>query len=141
VAFARSEQKGYSIFVVPALGGTPKLIYTNSAEFPEHIGLPPTLSWSTDGGQLAISSVSPRLGRPAISLVSLRDLSVHPITSPPPDFSDWTPSFSPDGKSIAFIRSSGPGIVDDVYMVPALGASRGLDSMESERFGWDTTAR
>jgi Tol biopolymer transport system component/DNA-binding winged helix-turn-helix (wHTH) protein len=121
VAFARSEQKGYSIFVVPALGGTPKLIYTNSAEFPEHIGLPPTLSWSTDGGQLAISSVSPRLGRPAISLVSLRDLSVHPITSPPPDFSDWTPSFSPDGKSIAFIRSSGPGIVDDVYMVPASG--------------------
>jgi DNA-binding winged helix-turn-helix (wHTH) protein len=30
VAFVRSEQKqkGYSIFVVPALGGTPKLIYT-----------------------------------------------------------------------------------------------------------------
>jgi Tol biopolymer transport system component/DNA-binding winged helix-turn-helix (wHTH) protein len=121
VAFARSEQKGYSIFVVPALGGTPRLIYTNSAEFPEHIGLPPTLSWSTDGGQLAISSVSPRLGRPAISLVSLRDLSVHPITSPPADFSDWTPSFSPDGKSIAFIRSSGPGIVDDVYVVPPSG--------------------
>lgn len=121
VAFARSEQKGYSIFVVPEVGGTPKLIHTNSTEFPQHIGFPPSLSWSPDGGQLAISSVSPSLGRPAISLVSLSDLSVRAISTPPPDFSDWSPSFSPDGRSIAFIRSSGPGIVDDVYVIPANG--------------------
>jgi Tol biopolymer transport system component/DNA-binding winged helix-turn-helix (wHTH) protein len=121
VAFARDEKIGYSIYVVPALGGTPKLIYTNPIDFPEHIGFPSTFSWSPDGNQLAISSVRPGLGRPAIFLLFLRDLSVHPITSPPPDFSDWTPSFSPDGKAIAFIRSSGPGIVDDVYVVPASG--------------------
>ena len=121
VAFVRSEQKGYSILVVPALGGTPKLIYTNSRVFPEHIGFPPSFSWAPDGGQLAISSVPPSFGRPVISLLSLRDLSLHAITSPPPNFSDWTPSFSPDGKEIAFIRSSGPGIVDDVYVVAATG--------------------
>src|SRR5262249_15187087 len=106
-------------------GGTPKLIHTNSTEFPQHIGFPPSLSWSPDGGQLAISSVSPSLGRPAISLVSLSDLSVRAISTPPPDFSDWSPSFSPDGRSIAFIRSSGPGIVDDVYVIPANGGAAG----------------
>lgn len=121
VAFVRNEQKGYTILVVPALGGTPKQIYTNSREFPEHIGFPPKFSWTPDGSQLAISSVAPSFGRPAISLLSLRDLSLHAITSPPPNFSDWTPSFSPDGKEIAFIRSSGPGIVDDVYVVAAAG--------------------
>jgi Tol biopolymer transport system component/DNA-binding winged helix-turn-helix (wHTH) protein len=121
VAFARSEQTGYSIFVVPELGGTPKLIHTNSTKFPQHIGISHIFSWSPDGGQLAISSVSPSLGRPAISLVSLSDLSVRAISSPPPDFSDGLPSFSPDGKAIAFIRSSGPGVVDDVYVIPANG--------------------
>jgi len=121
VAFARGEKVGYSIYIVPARGGTPKLTYTNSTEFPEHIGFPPTFSWSADGTQLAISRVSPGLGRPAIFLLSLRDFTVHPITSPPTEFSDWTPSFSPDGQAIAFIRSSGPGVVDDVYVVPASG--------------------
>src|SRR5262249_36327741 len=45
----------------------------------------------------------------------------HPITSPPREFSDWAPAFSPDGKSLTFVRSSGPGLVDDLYVVPSIG--------------------
>jgi Tol biopolymer transport system component len=43
VAFARSEEVGYTIYNVPALGGTPKIIYTNPIDSPEHldIGFPP----------------------------------------------------------------------------------------------------
>src|SRR5262249_2872814 len=43
------------------------------------------------------------------------------ITAPPQESSDWFPAFSPDGKSVAFIRSNGPGLVDDVYVVPSAG--------------------
>jgi Tol biopolymer transport system component/DNA-binding winged helix-turn-helix (wHTH) protein len=132
VAFARSlgedtesglerSGSGYTIYTVSALGGTPRMVYSNSGDFPEHVGYLPTFSWSPDGAQLAISAVSPSLGRPAITLLSLRDLSLHPITAPPREFSDWGPAFSPDGKSLAFLRSSGPGEVDDLYMVPATG--------------------
>jgi len=130
VAFARSlgdrtesgvRQGGYSIYTVPALGGTPRMVYSNSIDFPEHIGYEPTFTWSPDGTQLAISAVSPSLGRPAITLLSLEDLSLHPITAPPREFSDWGPAFSSDGKSVAFLRSSGPGLVEDLYVVPATG--------------------
>jgi len=123
VAFARSEKVGYTIYNVPALGGTPKIIYTNPIDSPEHldIGFPPSFSWSPDGTHIAISSHFQALGRPAIALYSLGDSSLRPITSPPQQFGDWGPAFSPDGKSIAFLRSSGPGLVDDVYVVSASG--------------------
>jgi Tol biopolymer transport system component len=43
------------------------------------------------------------------------------VTSPPPEFSDWSPAISPDGKRIAFVRSSGPGYLDDLYVVATTG--------------------
>src|SRR5262249_44745179 len=121
VAFIRSQQVGYSIYTVPALGGTPKALFSNSNDFSEHFNIAPTFSWSPDGAQLAISILSPGLDRPAVTLLSLRDLTLHPITSPPRGFSDWAPKFSPDGKSLAFLRASGPGLVEDIYVVPATG--------------------
>ena len=121
VAFVRFQQGGYTIYTVHALGGNPRVLYSYSVDFPEHLGYPPTFSWSPDGGQLAISAVSPSLGRPSITLLALRDFSLHPITSPPRQFSDWYPAFSPDGKSLAFLRSSGPGEVEDLYVVSVTG--------------------
>jgi Tol biopolymer transport system component/DNA-binding winged helix-turn-helix (wHTH) protein len=124
VAFVRREAVGYAIYSVSALGGTPKIIYTNPIDSTENldIGFPPAFSWSPDGTQLAISNHTLALGRPGITLLSLQDLSLRPITSPPQQFGDWGPAFSPDGKSIAFLRSSGPGLVDDVYVVSASGS-------------------
>ena len=121
VAFARSQQVGYTIYTVPALGGTPRILYASSSDFPEHIGYPPSFSWSPDGAHLAISAVLPSLGRPSIALLSLRDFSLHPLTSPPRGFSDWWPVFSPDGKTLAFLRSSGPGLVEDLFVVSVNG--------------------
>ena len=120
VAFAHIELKGYTIYTVPALGGTPKVLYADRY-FSQHVGMPPTFSWSPDGTQLAVSAVPQTQGRPAITLISLGDGASRPITTPPSDYSDWFPSFSPDGKSLAFVRSSGPGLDEDIYTVPVTG--------------------
>jgi Tol biopolymer transport system component/DNA-binding winged helix-turn-helix (wHTH) protein len=121
VAYARNERDGYTIYTVPALGGTPKVLYAKQSYFRQHIREPPSFSWSPDGTELAVSTISPTLGRPAITLISLEAGTSRPITSPLQDYSDWNPAFSPDGKSVAFVRSSGTGDDEDVYTVPVAG--------------------
>jgi Tol biopolymer transport system component/DNA-binding winged helix-turn-helix (wHTH) protein len=135
VAFSRIEQGGYTIYTVPALGGTPKVLYSGRSEFAGHAGVEPSFSWSPNGTQLAVTAISPQSGRPAITLISLGDGSSRPITSPPLDHSDWYPSFSPDGKSVAFLRSSGPGFDDDLYTVPVTGGQDKRLTFDNRQLG------
>jgi Tol biopolymer transport system component/DNA-binding winged helix-turn-helix (wHTH) protein len=121
IAFAHSLSRGYAIYVLPALGGTPKKVYEMPAEYAEHVDMPATFSWSPDAKSLAISTLTSSQKRPSIALLSLEDGSTRVLTSPPPKCSDWFPSFAPDGSLVAFLRSSGPGFVDDLYVVPAAG--------------------
>jgi Tol biopolymer transport system component/DNA-binding winged helix-turn-helix (wHTH) protein len=121
IAFAHYLPRGYAIYVLPVLGGTPKKVYEMPAEYAEHLDMPATLSWSPDGKSLAISLVTSSQKRPSIALLSLEDASTRVLTSPPPKYSDWSPSFAPDGSRVAFVRSSGPGFIDDLYVVPVAG--------------------
>ncbi len=77
-------------------------------------------AWSPDGKLVAFSEVNAE-GRPAITLLSLADHSTRHLTSPPVEQFDSQPAFSPDGKSMAFVRTSGPGAVDDLFLVPIEG--------------------
>ena len=57
----------------------------------------------------------------AIYLFSLRTGEMRKLTSPPPDDAgDWFPKFSPDGRSIEFMRVSGFWSVD-IYTAPVAG--------------------
>jgi Tol biopolymer transport system component/DNA-binding winged helix-turn-helix (wHTH) protein len=121
VAFVRHEPTGYEIYAVPALGGKLRRLYSEDSVFKEHIGMSARFSLSPDGRYLAVSALSIADGRPAITLMSLEGSSKLRLTSPPLKSNDCCPAFSPDGRSIAFRRSSGPGLVDDLYVVPAGG--------------------
>lgn len=126
IAFARVGPQSSVLYALPALGGTPRKLYSIEGNYKEHIGKPPRFSWSPDGRYLAVSTpmasapASPQAPQ-AIALLSLTDSTIRSLTSPPPELTDWSPAFSPDGNLIAFIRSSGPGFVDDLYVVVATG--------------------
>ena len=136
VGFARVGPIVTNLYALSALGGTPRKIYSIEKTYKEHIGRAPDFSWSPDGQFLLLSIVpatdpSAAQGRPTIALVSLANSSVRLITSPPPGLSDWSPAFSPDGNLIAFVRTSGPGRLEDLYVVAA--APAGQNSLTFDR--------
>ena len=116
IAFSRYSDGVLSILTVPALGGVEHRLYRGQ----ESMG--GGLSWSPDGNYVAyVASPSGDRTRSSISFLSLLDDSTREITSPPPAYLDRSPMFSPDGKRLAFIRSTIAGVSNDIYVMPTSG--------------------
>lgn len=112
IAFSRYAGHFHSILTVSALGGTEHRLYRG----PDTMG--GGLSWSPDGKYVAlVASPSGDRTRSSISFLSLADYSTHEVTSPPPGYLDRSPTFSPDGKRLAFIRSTIAGVSNDIYVM------------------------
>jgi Tol biopolymer transport system component len=54
-------------------------------------------------------------------VLSVADSSIREISSPPPGWIDRSPSYSPDGNRLAFIRSAVAGVSNDLHVMPANG--------------------
>ena len=116
IAFSRYSDGVLSILTVPVLGGREHRLYRGK----ESMG--GGLSWSPDGNSIAyVASPSGDRTRSSISFLSLADYSTHEITSPPPGYLDRSPMFSPDGKRLAFIRSTIAGVSNDIYVMSTSG--------------------
>lgn len=119
MAFYRfnDKEQTLAIFVTAALGGSERRLYTVKSSHKVD-----ALDWSPDGKSLAFcDSASPDQAS-RIYLLSLDTLEVHPVTSPPPGtLGDATPAFSPDGKSLAFVRDTLD--VREIYVLPVSGGA------------------
>src|SRR5262249_45889245 len=122
VAFSRNSEEEFNIYTVSPLGGTPRKLYARSQRGLYHYSTnrAQLLAWSPDGKLVAFSEANAE-GRSAITLLSLAEHSTRHLTSPPVEHFDSQPAFSPDGKTMAFVRTSGPGVVDDLFLVPIEG--------------------
>jgi eukaryotic-like serine/threonine-protein kinase len=110
LAFIRSGRER-GIYRMSALGGLERKLTNRAGNF----------TWSPDGRTLAIAdSPSPREAL-SIFLVSVETGEEQRLTTPEPaSVGDTYPAYSPDGRSIAFIRSRYHQ-VSDIYLMPAGG--------------------
>lgn len=116
VAFSRVVEGRCEISTVPAIGGPVRKL----ADCASREGVKP--SWSPDGGTIALASRT-AAGPWRIELLDVARGSRVALTSPPPGIDgDSEPAFSPDGRSVAFVRTATDG-VDDLYVVGVRGGA------------------
>ena len=118
IAFCRNGKSAGEVVVIPALGGAERILATLPTQVdPEHPGRPLTwfgenthpdsqLAWFPDGQSLAFVGRRYQGGPNTIFVLSVDDGELRPLTSPPDrSWGDGSPSISPDGHRLAFMRS------------------------------------
>ena len=115
LAFQRFSPDQRAIFTVPVDGGPSRLLADCG------LSIYPDVTWSPDGRFLAFSGRVQQDDRSGITLLSLDSLIQRRITDPEGFlWGDHDPAFSPDGATVAFIRSKSEG-VQDLYIVKVDG--------------------
>jgi Tol biopolymer transport system component/DNA-binding winged helix-turn-helix (wHTH) protein len=120
IAFARysvlDSQK--NLYVIPALGGSQRRVYT--AALPKWFPCN-KIAWSPDGESLVFSESLDDGAKTRLTLLSLSDLTAHPLTFPNTKELDCDPVFSPGGAEVAFARGPMGSSVSDLFVVNVAG--------------------
>lgn len=106
----------FAIYSTPAGGGTEKQIleFRGEAHF---MGTAPKIDLSADGQTIAFYERTDPQQPTTLYLFDRRSGTRREIMkSPPTVFGDHEPTFSPDGRQLAFVRSFSNG-VDDLYIL------------------------
>jgi Tol biopolymer transport system component len=138
IAFHRHTEGEDGIILVPALGGPERKLYPPRLGGNRGVGLG---GWSPDGKFLAFSENIPGQELVGISVLSVDSLDKRAVTSPPPSvfMGDYYPRFSPDGRTLAFLRKFIPGVAE-VCLVPAAGGEPKRLTYDNARIGGLTWA-
>jgi Tol biopolymer transport system component/DNA-binding winged helix-turn-helix (wHTH) protein len=144
IAFCRFLKGESGIYIIPALGGVERRVLKTlweDKDFYQLIWSAGLLAWSPDGKLLAFSDRASRNEPFSIFLLSLDSSEVRRLTSPLRRWGDHDPAFSPDGRTLAFLRAS-QGIA--IYTVPVSGgAEQRLFSDATDHWGlaWTSDGR
>ena len=97
------------------------------------------LSWSPTGKELASVAENELDGTCGVVLIDIASGTRRWLTHPSAgQLADLEPAFSPDGKSVAFLRQSSASI-GDIFLVPATGGEPrrlSFDNREVRGFSW-----
>jgi Tol biopolymer transport system component/DNA-binding winged helix-turn-helix (wHTH) protein len=120
IAFGRCDDNGGGVFLVPALGG-PERKLTDVVCPLGDAGYP---TWIADGRSLVLADRCTPDGPRGIVVFSLETGEKRCLTTPPlySDQGDFSPTLSPDGKTVAFLRSSSGGM-PEIYTVALTGGN------------------
>ena len=102
------------VYVKPALGGVERRVYEGWAKFPLTEYPRKLLTWTPDGKSIIVAA-GPRPDRAwrGLWLVPTSGGEANQLTMVPEGVGEGSPSFSPDGQCLAFIRTQGTRA--DVY--------------------------
>jgi len=120
IAFVRMEESGGECVVIPSSGGEEHKIPGCTAPGDE-TQPSPAVSWTHDGQSLVVVQPTDKQST-GLALLSLADGKFRPLTHPPAGTEDSTPAVSPDGNSIAFVRTIGNDNAN-IFVSDAAGAS------------------
>ena len=134
IVFLRLSGKETGIYQIPALGGAEKrLMAIDSTNVLEG------LDWSPDGQFVIYSDRDSAHATNGIYTLSLSDMKKHQITFPPVGtMGDLQPTFSPDGRWIAFLRLFSYA-TSDIFIIPfSGGAAKRItsDNLEIPNLAW-----
>jgi serine/threonine protein kinase len=91
IAYVDTQQEAWKIFLIPAQGGTPQEVLSESL-------LQSDPTWSPDGKKLAFGRTADAAKSIAIYIV---DLATHQVTTIPGSENLFSPRWSPDGQYLA----------------------------------------
>ena len=114
IAFVQLSGTGGAVVVMPAGGGAERSLATL------HPWYGTALAWSPDGKRIAYPDRRAPHDPYALTVLSLDTLDARSVTRPGAgDLGDAFPSYSDDGKSLAFARvsASGDALPGDVYVL------------------------
>ena len=114
LAFSRYGEEEHFIYLIGALGGAERKLYSGPPSFP-------LLDWSPDGKVIAFSAAPPGHSYSGISLLTVETLATRNLTEPGVGNQDLGPAFSPDGQNLAFIRANGNHTRAEVFVMAASG--------------------
>jgi len=97
-------ETSYEIVQAPVVGGSER-VWGAVARYTNRLPRP-VLTWTPDSQALVVRDRNPESGRMALFVLST-DGSKRRLTSPPEPFDDSAPAFSPDGRTLAFVRARG----------------------------------
>jgi Tol biopolymer transport system component len=121
IAFRREYPDHVGVFIMGALGGAERLVGSVSEPVRTERGL----AWRPDGKALIVSDRA-RAGTSALWSLPLDGSARQRLTSPPDDCVDIAPAFSRDGKTLAFIRSTGAG--GELFVLQTPGQERRIST-------------
>jgi Tol biopolymer transport system component len=131
IAFLRQSAENGGVFLVSSLGGAERKLADVFPYRPVVIGN--TLSYSPDGKFLVVPDKDAQQQAFGIFSISIETSEKSKLTSPPAgSMGDFFPVFSPDQKTLAFVRSVSIAAAD-IYLLPLAGG-------EPNRLTFDNTS-
>jgi Tol biopolymer transport system component/DNA-binding winged helix-turn-helix (wHTH) protein len=129
VAYAREATSASGYYIVSAIGGPERQIAKMSRSGSGG------LDWFPDGKHLVVSQIPEGVRASPLLTLAVDTGEQHVLTVPPAgSVGDLSPTISPDGKKLAFVRMTGSGVADMYVMSLDGGHLRRLTS-DGTRFG------